>query len=473
MGDVKRYFFCGVGGSGMLPLAMILRAQGFEVAGSDRALDQGRSTDKFDALRAEGVALFPQDGSGLTSSDQILVASAAVEDTVPDVQAASRVGATRMTRAELLSQLFNEAPVSVGVAGTSGKSTTTAMLGWILTDAGHDPTIMNGAVMPNFATPEAPFASARVGHGGVFISEVDESDGSIALFEPTIAVLNNVSLDHKSMEELRMLFGDFLAKGAKVVVNADDAEAAALGAAADKRAVSYSLNGRDAHYRAGEIAPARTGVSFAVTSRENDERAAVSLAMPGRHNVANALAAIAAAEGCGVSLAAAADALGRFKGVRRRLEFLGEAGGVAIYDDFGHNPDKIAATLRTLHAFPGRLLIMWQPHGFGPLRHMHDALADMFASELGDADVLILPEPVYFGGTVERDVTSEDLAAAVRRNAKRAEAFPNRDACRDRLLALAEPGDRVIVMGARDDTLTTFAQGLLSALGAHEAPLPQ
>jgi UDP-N-acetylmuramate--alanine ligase len=126
-----------------------------------------------------------------------------VEDTVPEVVRARDLGCPRFTRAQLLARLFNAAPHRIAVGGTSGKSTVTGMIGWILTALAHDPTIMNGAVMKNFATPDAPFASARVGQGGLFVSEVDESDGSIALYRPQIAVLNNVSLDHKSLEELR------------------------------------------------------------------------------------------------------------------------------------------------------------------------------------------------------------------------------------------------------------------------------
>src|SRR5271165_2885651 len=171
----RAYFFCGVGGSGMTPLALIVQARGGKVEGSDRALDQGRNGARFDFLRARGVGLHPQDGSGLTSAGQTLVVSAAVEETIPDVQAARRVGAPVVTRAQLLAELFNAAELGVGVAGTSGKSTTTAMIGWILAQAGLDPTIMNGAEMKNFASPDAPFASARVGRGPVFVSEVDES----------------------------------------------------------------------------------------------------------------------------------------------------------------------------------------------------------------------------------------------------------------------------------------------------------
>src|ERR1044071_6643505 len=162
MSQLGDYFFCGVGGSGMTPLALIIKARGGRGEGADRALDQGRNAKKFDFLRARGVLLHPQNGSGVTRASQILVASAAVEETVPDVQAARRIGAAVTTRARLLAELFNSAGLRVGVAGTSGKSTTVGMIGWILHRAGKSPTIVNRADMKNFIDPSTPFASARV-----------------------------------------------------------------------------------------------------------------------------------------------------------------------------------------------------------------------------------------------------------------------------------------------------------------------
>jgi UDP-N-acetylmuramate--alanine ligase len=461
----ESYFFCGVGGSGMLPLALIVKARGHEVAGSDRALDQGRTGEKFAYLRREGVALFAQDGSGMRRAEQVLVVSAAVEDSVPDVVAAKRLGARIMTRAEVLATLFNAAPRSVGVAGTSGKSTTTAMIGWILCEAGRRPTIVNGAVMKNFVTPEALFASALVGGDETFVAEVDESDGSIARYRPTIAVVNNISLDHKSMEELRALFGEFAAKARKAVLNLDNDETAALAAALPKENVcAYSLRGAGARFLAENIAPAPDGSAFDAIDVRQRVRARVRLCMIGRHNIANALAALAAAHCCGVDLAAAAAALSRFKGVARRLDFVGTRGGVAVIDDFAHNPDKIAATLSALHEFPGRLLVMFQPHGFGPLKLMKDAFIATFAHDLGAADVLVMPEPVYYGGTTDRSVSSADIVEGVRARGREAFHFEARAACGDKLLGLARAGDRIVVMGARDDTLTVFARALLSSL---------
>jgi UDP-N-acetylmuramate--alanine ligase len=441
----KSYFFVGIGGSGMLPLAEIVAAQGHKVAGSDRSLDQGRLGTKFEGLVAKGIGLHAQDGSGIVSADQIVVASAAVEASVPDIVQATALGCARMTRAELLAELFNAAPVSIAIGGTSGKSTVTGMVGWILDQCGRDPTIMNGAVMKNYGS------GARVGAGKVFVSEVDESDGSSVLYHPTVAVLNNVAVDHKSMEELRGLFGGFLGRANGVVVNADNEEALALIA---EDALTYGLTGGDLH--ATNITERPDGVDFSIGDRM------VTLAVPGRHNVSNALAAIGAATQAGVAIEDAANAMTSFSGLKRRMETIGTANDITVIDDFGHNPDKIAATLSALHAFPGRLLIYFQPHGFGPLKQMGRELADSFITNMKPDDRLLISDPAYFGGTVDRSVGADALVAMV---GAQAEHIPAREDCGARLIDLAQRSDRIIIMGARDDTLSIFAQSLLERLG--------
>jgi len=176
--------------------------------------------------------------------------------------------------------------------------------------------------------------------------------------------------------------------------------------------------------------------------------------------------AIAAVAAAGIPLEQAVEAIGGFTGLRRRFDFVGAAGGVAVIDDFGHNPDKIAATLKTLHAFDGRLLILFQPHGFGPLKLMRREFIDGFVGLMREDDVLLMPEPVYYGGTTDRSVGSEAIAEGVREAGRQAEALPDRAACGDRIVEMARPGDRVLVMGARDDTLSSFAVDLLERLGA-------
>ncbi len=479
MSEQKRYFFCGIGGSGMLPLAMILKAQGHIVAGSDRSLDQGRTPAKFDDLRAQGIHLFPQDGSGIDSSDQILIASAAVEDTVPDVAAALHHGAKRLSRAEMLATLFNAAPLPIGVAGTSGKSTTTAMLAWIFHALGQAPTVMNGAVMKNFlpesgglaesdapATSTGALASALIDDGAPFISEIDESDGSIALFTPKIALVNNISLDHKSMDELRDLFGSFVAKSNAAILNLDNDETRGLAKSqnGNLETVTYSLNETSADFLALDITSHPDGVAFSLRAPGSNEMIPAKLKIPGRHNVSNALAAIAAAHHAGLSVDAIVDALSAFEGVKRRLEFVGEKNGIFVYDDFAHNPDKITASLSTLHEFTGRLLLLFQPHGFGPIRHMKEEFIDCFATHLDAEDILFMPEPLYFGGTTDKSVSSSDIVNGVARKGRTAVSCKTREAGGDELLKNARSGDRIVVMGARDDTLSIFAQYLLDRL---------
>ena len=455
-------FFCGIGGSGMLPLASIVRATGARVVGSDRSLDAGRVASKFAYLRSLGIGLFPQDGSGLQPG-MTIVTSAAVEETVPDVVRARELELEHLTRPQFLAKLLNDAQRSVAVGGTSGKSTVTGMIGWILHATHRQPTVMNGAVMKKFATPSAPFASALVGDPELFVSEVDESDGSIALYRPEIAVLTNISLDHKEMDELRTLFTGFLNCARKAVLNLDDPETRLLtDLVSGDRCIGYGFDSPGADFMGKNLELVPGGSRFTLIAGE--ESADVELNVPGRHNASNALAAIAAARALGVSLPDAVAAIARFEGLKRRLETLGSAAGVTVIDDFAHNPDKIDATLATLRAQPGRLLILFQPHGYGPLAKMGEQLAESFASGLGPDDRLYLPDPVYQGGTVDRTRGSDWLADQVRTRGGHADHVAERAAIGESLVKEARDGDRIVIMGARDDSLSEFAAELVERL---------
>jgi UDP-N-acetylmuramate--alanine ligase len=458
-----QYFFCGIGGSGMLPLAAIVRAAGARVAGSDRSLDAGRLGNKFDYLKSLGIALAPQDGSGL-GEGMTLITSAAVEETIPDVVRARELGLSHLTRPQLLAKLLNAAQKSVAVGGTSGKSTVTGMIGWILHALHRQPTVMNGAVMKNFVSPSAPFASALVGDPELFVSEVDESDGSIALYHPSVAVLTNISLDHMTIDELRGLFGDFLTRSGKVVLNLDDPETRLLADAmpADKL-VGYGFDSPGATLAGRNLELLPEGVRFTVEL--GGERQDVELQVPGRHNAMNALAALGAVHALGIALEEAVPTLARFAGLKRRLETVGTAGGVTVIDDFAHNPDKIAATLATLTAQPGRLLIMFQPHGYGPIAKMGEELARTFVEGMREGDRLFLPDPVYQGGTVDRSRGSDWLADSIRGAGGDVEHIAERAEIGKKLLAEALPGDRIAILGARDDSLSEFALDLVERLG--------
>jgi UDP-N-acetylmuramate--alanine ligase len=324
---------------------------------------------------------------------------------------------------------------------------------------------MNGAVMKNFVTPSAPFASALVGDSELFVSEVDESDGSIALYRPEVAVLTNISLDHKEMAELRSLFGAFLLRSAKAVLNLDDPETRALAdIVPGDKCIGYGFDSPGAKLMGKNLELLADGVRFTV--HHDGESHEVTLRTPGRHNASNALAALAASKAVGVPIAEGAAALTRFEGLKRRLETVGTAAGVTVIDDFAHNPDKIDASLATLRAQPGRLLVMFQPHGFGPLAKMGDELAVSFVRGLGPDDRLYLPDPVYQGGTVERTRGSDWLAAEIEAEGRDAVYIADRAAIGEALVRDARDGDRIVIMGARDDTLSEFARELLERLGS-------
>ena len=460
----KHYFFVGIGGSGMSALADLIRLGGDRVSGSDRGRDRGDVPEKFKVLSDSGISLHPQDGSGVVAGIDYIVVSSAVEESIPDIQAARKLGIPVLKRADLLARLFN-AKRGIGIAGTSGKTTTTGMTGWMLHAMGLGPTIANGGIMPNFTGhPSSLLGNAVGGDADLFVAEMDESDGTIALFNPAIAVLNNITLDHKPFEVIEPLFRDFLLRAREgAVVNLDDARAARM-ATFHPQTITYGIDRSEAVLSAANLRHSAGGISFDVRDRRDQAIYHCRLQVPGKHNVSNALAALSVAAALNQPLPKAIQALEGFKGIKRRLEVLGVSGQVTVIDDFGHNPDKIQASLETLTAHPGRVLVMFQPHGFGPMKMMRKELVEVFAKGLRPQDMLVMPEIFYAGGTVTRDISSNDLITDIRALGAQAHFCDTRDQAGAFLLRNAQPGDRIVVMGARDDTLSEFAKGLLAAL---------
>ena len=263
----------------------------------------------------------------------------------------------------------------------------------------------------------------------------------------------------------------FLACADVCAINLDDKESVALVHRA-KAAVTFAIDvPAMVQVEPGSIIECPTGISATVLS--NGEVHALNLKVPGRHNLMNALAAIAGARATGMRAGTSIAALASFTGLARRFDIVGtSARGVTVIDDFGHNPEKVAATLSTMKAHQGRVIAFFQPHGYGPLRQMGTELAEVLGTRLGARDRVILCDPVYFGGTVDRTQGSERIVELVRLAADRgapdtgpiAEYIAAREDCADRIVELARPGDRVVIMGARDDTLSAFAAGLLARL---------
>ena len=421
----------GIGGVGMSALAQAYLDAGHAVSGADRSLRaDGSRTPVLDALAAEGVRLFPDDGSGIDAGTERLVVSTAIEDTNPDLMAARARGIPVVHRAAALSELLSGRKL-VAVAGTCGKSTVTAILGHVLVECGFDPVVVNGAQIAGWDANGARVGSVRKGAGAYAVAEVDESDKSLTAFSPYAAIITNASADHYSKEEMDAVFDAFI-----------------------RDVPGPIIDGRDS---SGKRYPSR----FA----QGVEEAIGAFPMPGAHNRANARLALAMAISLGADPAKAAAALATFPGVERRLQRVGSVlcgdQEVAVYDDYAHNPEKLHAMWTTLaDAFPRGVAAVWRPHGYGPLRKMLEPLAAAFRDVMRPQDALVLL-PVYdAGGTADRSVNSDALAARLAdapgevslvNDLKEAEAY---------LRARADAFGAIVTAGARDPGLPVLARRL-------------
>ena len=461
--------FAGAGGSGMSALAQFHALAGGRTTGSDRAFDQGERADIRRALEDLGVAITPQDGSFLALPGgpcAAVVVSTAVEDDVPDVAAARAAGVPILHRSELLARYVADHR-TIAVTGTSGKSTVTAMVFAILRGAGLGPGLLTGGALAglqaegflgNAWAPQPP-----TGAPALLVIEADESDGSLVRYRPWAGVVLNLGLDHKPPAEVLAMFRTFgdRTSGPLILGPGTELDGLAAGAVRFGLGAEPPATGGGPDILATDVELGRDHVAFTLDGTR------FRVPQPGRHTVLNACAALAAARAAGVADSDAAAALAAFAGVARRFNVLGARGGVEVVDDFAHNPDKIAASLDTARgrlAGGGRILAIFQPHGFGPTRFLKDALIATFRQDLAPDDVLWLPEIFYAGGTVTRDISSADLVAGVAAGGRDARFLPLRDDLPAAVAAEARAGDLVLVMGARDPSLTDLGRAILRTL---------
>jgi len=449
------YHFSGIAGQGMNPLARLMRAWGHEVQGSDRAFDQGKQTDLGATLTALGIRLLPQDGSAVTSALDRFVYSTAVESDTPEVRAARALGIERVPRPALLAEVVNGGVPGVAVAGTSGKSTVTGMIGWILREARVPASVLGGAALVG----EGVIGCFAVGpRRGPVVAEACESDGTLVGYHPGVGVILNVSRDHAELDALREQFSTFAKQCRTLWVNAASADAQAIGAELGARTFG-AVDGANARLVVESPGPHRGRGVLVV----DGARIALDLPQPGVHNLENAAAAAAVASTLGVPPAAIAAALAIFPGVARRFEVIGTtARGVRVVDDYAHNADKVRAAISTAQA-GGRVVAVFQPHGFGPARFLRPELAELLPRLLRAQDRFCYAEIFYAGGTVAKDISSRDLAADLPPQ-MRAGYAEDHAAVVQWVAREAEPSDTVLIMGARDPDLPNLARTIYAAL---------
>lgn len=448
-----RFHYAGVGGSGMSALAQYQAMVGGNASGSDRSFDRGERPEARAQLEQLGVKLHPQDGSAVEGDCAAVVVSTAVEQKVPDFAVALRRGLPLVHRSEMLAHWVEDSR-SIAVSGTSGKSTVTAMTFELLRGAGRDPSVITGGDLV-LLQREGLWGNAWAGRGGVLVVEADESDGSLVRYRPAIGVALNLSRDHKTEAEVYEMFATLKRRTRETFVCGDDD---ALGDLRE-RALVFGFTDRAA-VQARDLELGPHGSRFTV------DGVRFALPVPGEHNVLNAMGAIATCRALDVPLADLAGPLEHCLGVARRFQSLGLAHGVEVIDDFGHNPAKIAASLATAHLRAARVLAVFQPHGYGPTRFLREDLIETFATALGPADQLFMLEIFYAGGSAVQDLSSAELVGDIVARGRRAEYARSREDLLERIVTEARAGDLVIIMGARDPSLTPFAASILARLGA-------
>ncbi len=446
--DFQNVFFIGIAGTGMSSLAQYLKGINKKVSGSDRYFKANEFNETKNKLEADGIICFEQTGEGINEATQLVVVSSAIEDTVFEVQRAKQLNIPIIKRSELLA-LIAQSKKTIAVGGTSGKSTTVAMLFEIFDHAGMQPNLISGAGLTRLIK-QNKIGNAKVGTGKWLIIEADESDGSIVQYKPEIGVLLNIDKDHKDLPELLQLFRQFRNNSKIFSVNKSHLLATELSQQIQN---DFSAN---KNINAGYIAEDFEQNGFVISFSINKINFHVNAV--GRHNMENVLAAATAANIAGIDLQTAADAFENYEGIYRRHQVIGNKNGVWLVDDYAHNPAKCAASIKACQPVAKKLVAWFQPHGYAPTKFLREDYVLEIAAALRPQDEIWMSEIFYAGGTAVKDISANDLVNDLKALDKNAFFVENR---RDFPAAVQQHLSDdciVLLMGARDPGLEQFAQ---------------
>jgi len=451
--NFKHPFFIGIAGTGMSAIAQYLQSSGISVSGSDRYFKEGEYNETKEKLEAEGIKCFLQNGDGINDKTDLIVVSAAVEDTVPEVQKAKALNIPIIKRAELLA-LIAKTKLTIAVGGTSGKSTTSAMLYDILHYAGLEPGIISGAGLVSLIK-KGKIGNAAAGEGEWLVIEADESDGSIVNYEPEIGLLLNVDKDHKEIDTLMEIFKTFKKNSEKFIVNRSHPLAKQLSQEAE---YDFAIDMYSAGYCATDFRQEGLSIHFKVNEVD------FHMNVLGKHNMENALAAVAVAAQIGVPLPVAAEALKSYEGIYRRHQVIGEKKGIWLIDDYAHNPAKCAASIQACQAISPRVIAWFQPHGYGPTKFLRNDFVQEIAAVLRPEDEIWMSEIFYAGGTAVKDISAKDLIDDLKLIDKNAFFVEDRNKLMDTVRPHLKNDSVLLLMGARDPSLEQFAKQIWKEL---------
>ncbi|HEX8547822.1 MAG TPA: Mur ligase family protein [Cytophagaceae bacterium] len=451
--DYQTFFFIGIAGTGMSAIAQYLKGVGKEVAGSDRLFNQDDKMLIQSQFEDQNINCFFQDGSGIDEKTQVVVISTAIEESNIELQKARSLNITVIKRSELLAAISAEKK-TIAVGGTSGKSTTTAMIFHILQENGYSPSLMTGAGLTSLQKKGLP-GNAWVGDSEWLVIEADESDGSIVNYIPEIGIVLNIDRDHKEFSELMELFNTFKKNTrGPFIVNNDHGLTKSI---SQNTALNFGGTA-EAGFCYTNFKQTGFNIQFEVNNVPFD------IPVIGRHNMENATAAVAAAFATGISIPDSAKALKTYVGIYRRTQLVGEKNGRYVIDDFAHNPSEVEAAIKTCQLIGKKVFAWFQPHGYGPLRFMHEELAQKISETLRPMDYYLTSDVYYAGGTVNKDITSDVVVDAVKASGKKAIMIADRDSVVTEVNKISEKGDVILLMGARDPSLAHFAESVLEGI---------
>ena len=450
--DFQRPFFIGIAGTGMSAIAQYLKGIGMEVSGSDRYFNKGEAGEIRQKLSEDGILCFPQDGTGINEMTDLVVVSTAVEDTVPEVQKAKALNIPIIKRSELLA-LITASKKTIAVGGTSGKSTTSAMLFDILEHAGLEPSIISGAGLVSLIH-QGKIGNAKVGKGEWLVIEADESDGSIVQYHADIGLLLNVDKDHKEIDVLMDIFKTFQQNSHRFIVNRSHPLAAELStnAAGDFAFADENNLGLSAGYIGSGFQQNGLSISFAI----ND--IPFTMKTVGKHNMENALAAATVAAMTGVPLEISSRSIATYEGIYRRHQVIGTKNGVTLIDDYAHNPVKCAASIAACQPIAQKLVAWFQPHGYVPTKFLRDDFCKEISSVMREGDEIWMSEIFYAGGTTTKDISANDLVNDLKEKGHSAFFVENRNEIVENMRPHFTNNTVLLLMGARDPSLEKFAE---------------
>jgi len=454
IGDFNKVFFIGIAGVGMSAIAQYLRGTGKEVSGSDRFFKEGEYNETRSKLEAEGIRCFVQDGEGISADTDLVVVSTAIEESVPEVQKTRQLNIPILKRSEVLA-LIAESKRTIAIGGTSGKSTTSAMLFDILTLAGLQPGIISGAGLVSIIR-QGKIGNAAVGEGDWLVIEADESDGSIVNYHPAIGLLLNVDKDHQELDELMQLFGVFRKNSDRFVVNRSNGFSLRLSSGKENDFATTS--GTGAKWEASAFQQEGFTIHF------NINETPFTINAPGRHSMENATAAVAVANSMGVDLEVCAKALRNYEGIYRRHQLLGRKNGVWVIDDYAHNPVKCARSIEACQPLAPKVVAWFQPHGYGPTRFLRDDFVKEIAAALRPQDEIWMSEIFYAGGTAVKDISANDLINDIRALGKHAFFIEDRNDFVESVRPHLTGDSVLLLMGARDPSLEEFGKEVYEKL---------